>query len=266
MGRYSNKSHGSSYVVQSVIGVGTWAALSAVVTVRAYSATQLSWFTQLVICTFLWGSVIYMVFVLRRYYQKLPGELPPALGVMNLDEAVALCSDRNFSYEDVESLCAAVGGSRRAALNTLSLDLAKRYAAGVVSFEVADSLMNDIFMYGGRCGELPEPMMSIYLAFDAGGSVLMETAKVQHQSSNTRGLKLREFFRVKMPPNDALQRSPTTLRFSGRTRRTAHRTPGPERRIGRRDSSLILVEIFNAVRHALLRHFREPRRRLAFRE
>ena len=106
--------------------------------------------------------------------------------------------------------------------------------------------MNDISMYGGRCGELPEPIISIYLAFDAGEFCADGRLPRYDTRVNTRGLKLREFFRVKMPPNDALQRSPTTLRFSGRTRRTAHRTPGPERRIGRRDSSLILVEIFNA--------------------
>lgn len=74
MQRYTKKSNGLSYIVQSVIVLGVYAVLSAIVTVRVFSATQLSLFIQLAVCGLLWGTIIWFFIVLRRYYRMLPDE------------------------------------------------------------------------------------------------------------------------------------------------------------------------------------------------
>jgi hypothetical protein len=87
---------------------------------------------------------------------------------MTLDDAVALCSERNLNVSDVAVLCDNIHGSKADVLNVLALDVAKRYSVGNLGFDIADHLMNNIFAYGIKVEELPEPMLSIYLAFDAG--------------------------------------------------------------------------------------------------
>lgn len=74
MQRYSRKLNGRSYIIQSVLGLGVYAVLSAIVTVRVFSATQLSLFTQLLFSGFLWATLILFVVILRRHYLKLPNE------------------------------------------------------------------------------------------------------------------------------------------------------------------------------------------------
>ena len=74
MQRYSKKQNGRSYIIQSVLGLGVYAVLSTLVTVRVFSATQLSLLTQLLFSGFLWATLVWFTVVLRRYYIKLPNE------------------------------------------------------------------------------------------------------------------------------------------------------------------------------------------------
>jgi hypothetical protein len=74
MQQYTKKLNGRSYIIQSVLGLGVYAALSAVVSARVFSADQLSLLTKLVVCGFLWGLLVYFTFILRRYYLQLPDE------------------------------------------------------------------------------------------------------------------------------------------------------------------------------------------------
>jgi hypothetical protein len=93
---------------------------------------------------------------------------------MTLDDAIAIAPIPSRVYLDVEAMCASVGGEKSEALNSLALDLARRYLDGMVSYPVADAIMNNIFSYctgiieslPGRT--MPEPMFSVFLAFDAG--------------------------------------------------------------------------------------------------
>lgn len=74
MDRFSNKANGRSYIIQSVIGLGVYGVLAAVVSVRIFSAPQLSPLTKFSVCGFLWGLLIWFAVVLRRYYRRLPDE------------------------------------------------------------------------------------------------------------------------------------------------------------------------------------------------
>lgn len=93
---------------------------------------------------------------------------------MTLDEAIAIEPVPGRIYLDVEAMCASVGGEKSEALNRLALDLAQRYSEGTITYEVADDVINNIFGYCIRIiGSLParttpEPMFSVFLAFDAG--------------------------------------------------------------------------------------------------
>jgi hypothetical protein len=93
---------------------------------------------------------------------------------MTLDDAVALEPVAGRIYLDVEAMCASVGGAKSDALNRLALDLARRYIEGTVSFRVADAVINNIAMHSMRIAATlpgrttPEPMFSVFLAFDAG--------------------------------------------------------------------------------------------------
>lgn len=60
-----------SYIIQSVFIICAYVSLSALVTARVLSATQLPLLTQIAFCIFLWGFCIWFAIVLRRHYLKL---------------------------------------------------------------------------------------------------------------------------------------------------------------------------------------------------
>jgi hypothetical protein len=60
-----------SYIVQSSIGIGIWALLSVIVSIKVASAEQLALATKIAIWGFLWGSIAYCIYVLVRRYRKL---------------------------------------------------------------------------------------------------------------------------------------------------------------------------------------------------
>jgi hypothetical protein len=62
----------ASYIVQSAIGLGMYAVLNVIVTVRVWSANQLGLATQIAACAFLWILWVYFILVLWRYYKRLP--------------------------------------------------------------------------------------------------------------------------------------------------------------------------------------------------
>ena len=72
MERLSKKANGRSYIIQSVVVLGGFGVLAAILTARVFSAPQLSLLVQLSTCGFLWGCLIWFAIVLRRYYRRLP--------------------------------------------------------------------------------------------------------------------------------------------------------------------------------------------------
>ena len=72
MGVSTNKQNGRSYIVQAALVLVGYSVLSAIVTAKVFSASQLSPFTQFVVCGFLWGTLLLFAIIFRRYYLKLP--------------------------------------------------------------------------------------------------------------------------------------------------------------------------------------------------
>ncbi len=72
MERHTKKLHGRSYIIQSILGLGLWATLSGVATVRVLAAPELALWTKLGVCIFLWGLLVWFVVILHRYYLRLP--------------------------------------------------------------------------------------------------------------------------------------------------------------------------------------------------
>ena len=60
-----------TYIVQSSIGLGLWALLSAVVSVKVGSAVQLDVPTKIAIWGLLWGTIAFWTYKLVRDYKKL---------------------------------------------------------------------------------------------------------------------------------------------------------------------------------------------------
>jgi hypothetical protein len=60
-----------SYVIQSSVGIGAWAVLILIVSIRVASADQLGLAVKLAMCGFLWGSMAYGAHILIRYYKKM---------------------------------------------------------------------------------------------------------------------------------------------------------------------------------------------------
>lgn len=65
---------------------------------------------------------------------------------MTLDDALEMDPVPGI-YLDVDAMCVSVGGPIDEALNTLSLDLARRYFDGKVTYTVADAVINNIWWY-----------------------------------------------------------------------------------------------------------------------
>jgi hypothetical protein len=55
-----------------------------------------------------------------------------------------------------------------AALDSVALEIARRYERGAVNFTVADSILNTLFAFAAQTGRIPDLTHSIFLAFDAG--------------------------------------------------------------------------------------------------
>ncbi len=69
---FARKENGVGYIVQSVLGMALWVALTTVATLRVVAAPELSLTVKLTVCGFLWGLVAYFVILLGRYYYRLP--------------------------------------------------------------------------------------------------------------------------------------------------------------------------------------------------
>jgi hypothetical protein len=74
MPRYTKAVHGRSYIIQSAIVLCALATLSAIVTVRFFSAGQLSLVAKILFSGLLWGFFVWVCVVLRHYYRRLPDE------------------------------------------------------------------------------------------------------------------------------------------------------------------------------------------------
>ena len=87
---------------------------------------------------------------------------------MTFDDAVARASKGTLKPADFSALCDATGGDRTGALDVIALELAQRYLAGTIDYPVADNIANYLFAYAATIRELPNFMVSIFQAFDAG--------------------------------------------------------------------------------------------------
>jgi len=93
----------------------------------------------------------------------------------SFEEIVAQTVRWNLSDEDVATFCEAEGLRREDLWNRVAVTIAKRFAAGTMSFDDADAAMNAIdaemiedALQVGNGYVYPEPAFSIYEAFDAG--------------------------------------------------------------------------------------------------
>ena len=88
---------------------------------------------------------------------------------MTIEDLILVCVERNPREEDVHSLVTAIGGDVDHALGLVALDVARRYMAGALALGVCDAIMNAVFAYAtGVLRRFPEPMYSVFLAFDEG--------------------------------------------------------------------------------------------------
>lgn len=88
---------------------------------------------------------------------------------MTLDEAISVSADRDLLLDEIQALVSSQGSSSEAALNALSIDIARRYMNDDLSFELADSLMNLLWAFTIECEDrIPSVLYSVYEAFDAG--------------------------------------------------------------------------------------------------
>lgn len=72
--RYTKKANGRSYILQSAVGLAGYVVLSTIVSLRIFSAEQLSFLGKIAMCGFLWVALVWMAVVLHGYYRKLPDE------------------------------------------------------------------------------------------------------------------------------------------------------------------------------------------------
>lgn len=82
--------------------------------------------------------------------------------------------DREPEYSEIFAFCEAKHIAPEAFCNEFSLQVAKGFHSGQLSYELCDNAMNYLFGFFttppmlGPDKSLPEPAMEIYLAFDAG--------------------------------------------------------------------------------------------------
>jgi len=72
--RYTKKANSRSYIVQSAAGLAGYVVLSTIVSLRIFSAEQLSYLAKIAICGFLWGALVWIAVLLCGYYRRLPDE------------------------------------------------------------------------------------------------------------------------------------------------------------------------------------------------
>jgi hypothetical protein len=87
---------------------------------------------------------------------------------LNLEDALELCAERCLLRDEVAALCSALDGSESRVLDDASATVARRYLAGELTFDVADTFMNSVWGYALNLPELPKLMDAIYMAFDDG--------------------------------------------------------------------------------------------------
>ena len=87
---------------------------------------------------------------------------------MTIDGALAICSERFLTREEVAELCSTTSADTNSALEALACEVARRYLDGITGFTPADTLMNDLFAHAALHSDLPPTFMRIYEAFDQG--------------------------------------------------------------------------------------------------
>ena len=89
---------------------------------------------------------------------------------MKIEELLSAAAGRRIHPTDIDSYCAHSGLIRPQALDAVARAIAQRYAAGQMSFEAGDKLVNALYSYA--CMHIaefgpPAYMESVFQAFDA---------------------------------------------------------------------------------------------------
>jgi len=89
---------------------------------------------------------------------------------MSTDEILTICMKRAPSTEEIEAYRGKLGVTVEEALNSIALTLARRYDAGEMAFFDCDIAANSLYSWCllKRDHVLPEPALSVFLAFDEG--------------------------------------------------------------------------------------------------
>ena len=92
---------------------------------------------------------------------------------MTFEDLLGVAATARVLTTDIEAYCRTTGLPVAEALNSMSLEVARRYAKGELEFGVADHLANMAFAYACTIvaslgGKLPALMEEIFLAFDSG--------------------------------------------------------------------------------------------------
>jgi hypothetical protein len=89
---------------------------------------------------------------------------------MSTDEILAICIKRAPSTEEIEAYAKKLGVTVEDALNSIALTLARRYDEGEMKFFECDIAVNSLYSWCllKRDRVLPEPALSVFVAFDEG--------------------------------------------------------------------------------------------------
>ena len=90
--------------------------------------------------------------------------------IMTLEEILSVCEARAPTTAEIEMYSKSGGLAVESALNSLALEVARRYASGALGFPECDAVMNNLHSWSlfNRERLLPDQAHQVFLAFDEG--------------------------------------------------------------------------------------------------
>lgn len=89
----------------------------------------------------------------------------------DIDTLLGTAHDRSVTLDDLSVYCRSPDLRSADLLNALSIETARRFISGAISYETGDNIMNGLFTAIVELStdeEMPQPAFDIYLAFDDG--------------------------------------------------------------------------------------------------
>ncbi|ATB67561.1 hypothetical protein [Pseudomonas mosselii] len=97
--------------------------------------------------------------------------MPTPVPQSDIDALLGKAHDRSLTLDDLSLYCRSPDLRSADLLNALSIETARRFISGAISYEAGDNIMNGLFTAIVELGtdeEMPQPAFDIYLAFDDG--------------------------------------------------------------------------------------------------